>query len=401
MTYSAFGLLAVLINLIVNYDIFHKRVGSSFPAIRQYRLFLICVITYCLVDALWGFLYYHHLSRLLFINTSFYFTIMALCVLFWTSFVVEYLEEKNFFCTAINYIGKLFFLIQLSTVGANFFVPIIFHVAADCSYHPKVMRYVLFILQILIMLNTSLYSIFITAKSKGSKKRRHLTIALFGFSMILAITAQLIYTFLPLYSIGYMIGCCVLHTFVVEDERAENISALKESLNREAIQIEELGATRTLAYTDPLTGVKSKRAYIDIRKQIEQKIEANTMKEFALAVFDVNNLKVVNDNFGHDVGDQHIIGACSLICSILKHSPVFRIGGDEFVAILEGSDFEERRSLISDFNSQIEENARTGKVVVSVGLSTYKQNAGATFASIFKQADENMYKRKAILKEMR
>ena len=193
----------------------------------------------------------------------------------------------------------------------------------------------------------------------------------------------------------------VLHTFVVEDERAENISALKESLNREAIQIEELGATRTLAYTDPLTGVKSKRAYIDIRKQIEQKIEANTMKEFALAVFDVNNLKVVNDNFGHDVGDQHIIGACSLICSILKHSPVFRIGGDEFVAILEGSDFEERRSLISDFNSQIEENARTGKVVVSVGLSTYKQNAGATFASIFKQADENMYKRKAILKEMR
>ena len=401
MTYSAFGLLAVLIHLIVNYDIFHKRIGSSFPAVKQYRLFLICVIFYHITDALWGFFYEKHLSTLLFINTTVYFFAMALTVLFWTSFVVQYLEEKSIFCTAINYIGKLFFIFQISTVGANIFVPLVFRVDSTGEYYPGIMRYALFILQIALLLNASIYSFVITAKSKGSKKRRHLTIGLFGLAMILAITAQIFYTFLPLYSIGFLVGCCVLHTFVVEDERAENISALKASLNREAIQIEELGATRTMAYTDPLTGVKSKRAYLDVRKQFEQKIASNTIKEFAIAVFDVNDLKVVNDNLGHDVGDQHIIGACSLICTILKHSPVFRIGGDEFVAILEGIDFEERRSLISDFNNQIEENARTGKVVVSVGLSTYKQNAGATFASVFKQADENMYKRKAILKEMK
>ena len=401
MTYSAFGLLAVLIHLIVNYDIFHKRIGSSFPAVRQYRFFLISVIIYHITDALWGFFYEYHFSKLLFINTTVYFFVMALAVLLWTSFVVQYLEEKSFFCTAINYIGKLFFIFQISTVGSNIFVPIVFSVDEAGGYHPGLVRYALFILQIVILLNASIYSLIISIKSDGSKKRRHLTIGLFGLAMILAITAQLFYAFLPLYSIGYMIGCCVLHTFVVEDERAENISALKASLNREAIQIEELGATRTMAYTDPLTGVKSKRAYLDIRKQFEQKIADNTIKEFAIAVFDVNGLKEVNDNFGHEVGDQHIIGACNLICTILKHSPVFRIGGDEFVAILEGVDFEERRSLISDFNSQIEDNARNGKVVVSVGLSTYKQNAGATFASVFKQADENMYKRKAILKEMK
>ena len=387
--------------LIVNYDIFHKRIGSSFPAVKQYRFFLFSVILYHITDALWGFFYEYHLSTLLFVNTTVYFFVMALTVLFWTTFVVQYLEEKSFFCTAINYIGKLFFIFQVATVGANLFVPIVFSVDEAGGYHPGVVRYALFILQIIILLNASIYSLIISVKSNGSKKRRHLTIGLFGLAMILAITAQLFYTFLPLYTIGYLIGCCVLHTFVVEDERAENISALKASLNREAIQIEELGATRTMAYTDPLTGVKSKRAYLDIRKQLEQKIENNTIKEFAIAVFDVNGLKEVNDNFGHEVGDQHIIGACNLICTILKHSPVFRIGGDEFVAILEGVDFEERRSLISDFNSQIEENARNGKVVVSVGLSTFKQNAGATFASVFKQADENMYKRKAILKEMK
>ena len=401
MFYSAFGLLAVIIHLIVNYDVFHKRIGSTFPAVKQYRVFLLSVILFNLTDALWGFFHTHHLTTLLFINTTVYFFVMGLTVLFWTFFVVHYLEEKTVFCTAINYIGKLFFMLQAGTVAANIFAPIVFHIDETGEYQPDVVRYALFIFQIFILLNASIYSFVIAAKSEGSKKRRHLTIAFFGLAMILAITAQIFFTYLPLYSVGYLIGCCVLHTFVVEDERAENINALKASLNREAIQIEELGATRTMAYTDPLTGVKSKRAYLDVRKQIEQKIENNTIKEFAIAVFDVNGLKEVNDHFGHDIGDQHIIGASNLICNILKHSPVFRIGGDEFVAILEGNDFEERHALISDFNSQIEENARTDKVVVSVGLSAYKQNAGATFASVFKQADENMYKRKAILKEMK
>ena len=401
MSYSAFGLLAVIIHLIVNYDIFHKKVGSSFPAVRYYREFLVSVILYHIFDAFWGYFYDLKNPNFLFIDTTAYFLMMAVSNLFWTIFVVNYLEKKSFFCTAINYIGRFFFIFQIATVGANIFVPILFSVDNAGEYHPGVIRYILFLLQILLLLINSLYTLIISIKSEGSIKRRHLTISLFGFAMIMAITAQLFYAFLPLYTIGYLIGGCVLHTFVVEDERAENISALKESLGREALQIEELGATRTLAYTDPLTGVKSKRAYLDARKQLEQKIIDNTIKAFALAVFDVNGLKEVNDKLGHDIGDQYIISACNLICSILKHSPVFRIGGDEFVAILEGEDFEDRRSLISDFNSQIEDNARSGKVIVSVGLSTYKQDTGATFASVFKQADENMYKRKAILKEMR
>ena len=401
MSYSAFGLLAVIIHLIVNYDIFHKKVGSSFPAVRYYREFLISVILYHLFDAFWGYFYSIKNQTLLFIDTTIYFLMMAVSNLFWAIFVVNYLEKKSFFSSAISYIGRFFFIFQIATVGANIFVPILFSVNADGDYHPGVIRYILFLLQILLLLINSVLTLFISVKSEGSVKRRHLTISLFGFAMILAITAQIFFAFLPFYSIGYLIGCCVLHTFVVEDERAENISALKESLGREALQIEELGATRTLAYTDPLTGVKSKRAYLDARKQLEQKIIDNTVKAFALAVFDVNGLKEVNDNYGHDIGDQHIIGACTLICTIFKHSPVFRIGGDEFVAILEGAEFEERRALVSDFNNQIEENARSGKVVVSVGLSTYKQNSGATFSSVFKQADENMYKRKAILKEMK
>lgn len=401
MSYSAVGLLAVIIHLIINYDVFRKRAGGTFPGIRYYRQFLLSVIVYHITDSLWGFFNNHHMPLALLINTSLYFTMMALSIMFWTFFVVHYLEEKSIFCSAINYIGKFFFIFQISIVAANFFVPILFSIDSNGHYQKLFFRNVLFFLQIAFLLVTSLYTLIITAKAQVSIKRRHLTIGLFGLAMILAITAQIFFVDLPFYSIGYLIGCCLLHTFVVEEERADNIFALKESFSREAMQIEELGATKTLAYTDPMTGVKSKRAYLDTRKQLEQKITNNTIKEFAIAVFDVNGLKEINDHFGHEVGDQHIINASTIICNTLKHSPVFRIGGDEFVAILEGGDFEERRALISDFNSQMEENSRTGKVVVSVGLATYRQNGGNDFTGVFNQADENMYKRKAILKSMK
>lgn len=54
-----------------------------------------------------------------------------------------------------------------------------------------------------------------------------------------------------------------------------------------------------------------------------------------MIVFDINNLKIINDTLGHDFGDILIIDSCKLICKVFKRSPVYRIGGDEFVVILE------------------------------------------------------------------
>ena len=92
MTYSAFGLLAVLIHLIVNYDVLRKKVGSTFPAARYYRHFLYTVILFHFTDAVWGVVYSHHISLYLLINTTLYYLMMAVTILFWTVFVVHYLE---------------------------------------------------------------------------------------------------------------------------------------------------------------------------------------------------------------------------------------------------------------------------------------------------------------------
>ena len=89
-----------------------------------------------------------------------------------------------------------------------------------------------------------------------------------------------------------------------------------------------------------------------------------------------------------------------MICSQFKHSPVYRIGGDEFVAFLEGEDYLKREVLLMDFNHRIEENQKLGRVVVSCGFDIFDSDKHDTFISVFERADKKMYDRKRALKEM-
>lgn len=66
-------------------------------------------------------------------------------------------------------------------------------------------------------------------------------------------------------------------------------------------------------------------------------------------MIDLNYLKLINDNFGHDKGNIAIKKICNIVCVTFKHSPVFRIGGDEFVVILENEDYDNIHTLIKQF----------------------------------------------------
>lgn len=75
--------------------------------------------------------------------------------------------------------------------------------------------------QLLLFTLTAVYALFIAAQSAGTRKLRHRTIGLFGIAMVLLISVQVFFPLLPLYAIGYMLGTCLLHSFVVEDEKEE------------------------------------------------------------------------------------------------------------------------------------------------------------------------------------
>ena len=157
---------------------------------------------------------------------------------------------------------------------------------------------------------------------------------------------------------------------------------------------------RTVAFTDPLTGVKSKAAYAESEKTYEAQIKDGTIQDFGIVVCDVNGLKHVNDTLGHKAGDDYIRSACNLLCEFFKHSPVFRVGGDEFVVLLQGRDFDARGEIMDATNAQIEQNLAEGKVVISLGLAEYDRDNDQTFYEVFKRADGLMYDRKMQLKSM-
>ncbi len=155
---------------------------------------------------------------------------------------------------------------------------------------------------------------------------------------------------------------------------------------------------KEIANRDSLTGVKSKHAYTVAEDRINREIEEGRDKEFAVAVFDVNGLKQINDTLGHKAGDQYIIDACMLICEVFKRSPVYRIGGDEFAVLMKGHDYENSKELIDTINHIVEENQKSGGVVISVGISSYVKGEDHTVADVFEKADALMYQRKAQLK---
>ena len=162
----------------------------------------------------------------------------------------------------------------------------------------------------------------------------------------------------------------------------------------------ERDEARTAALTDPLTGVKSKHAFLLSQNQIDASVKEGTADEFAVVVCDVNGLKVINDTLGHKAGDEYILKASRMICDIFEHSPVYRTGGDEFVVILRGRDYSVREELILALHDRSVEHIRTNEVVISGGLSDYKPGSDSGFHDAFERADALMYEEKKRLKSM-
>lgn len=170
----------------------------------------------------------------------------------------------------------------------------------------------------------------------------------------------------------------------------------KDKLDEEK---ENSRAFRNMANTDSLTGVRNKHAYSENEIAINQKIQAGELKKLAVVVGDINGLKHANDTQGHAAGDQLIKDACSMICEYFAHGAVFRIGGDEFVILLQGKGYDTMTEVIAELNQKVEENIRDNAVVISIGYSVLNEK-DQQLRDVFERADQMMYERKNELKSM-
>ncbi len=171
----------------------------------------------------------------------------------------------------------------------------------------------------------------------------------------------------------------------------------KEMRREEEVQ-KQLHVANEKAYRDELTGVKNKAAYKELEAVLDDRIREEIAGDFSVVVCDVNGLKLINDRQGHIEGDAYIKSACMLICHIWTHSPVFRIGGDEFAVVLQGEDHVQRDALLETLKSRVLENQRIGGVVVAAGMADYEPGRDTSVASVFERADSRMYENKSALK---
>ncbi len=145
---------------------------------------------------------------------------------------------------------------------------------------------------------------------------------------------------------------------------------------------------------DSLTGVKSKHAYVEAEEELDSQIGNSTQPEFAIVMCDLNGLKEVNDFKGHKAGDEYIRSASAIICNSFSHSPVFRIGGDEFAVILKGRDYDCRGDLIDQMIKKLEETKNNGLKLFAFGISKFDPAIDIRVQDVFERADRLMYKDK-------
>lgn len=185
-----------------------------------------------------------------------------------------------------------------------------------------------------------------------------------------------------------------------ETEATSEMDVLNEKMHQMQDEMRKyISYVNKRAFLDTMTGVANKSAYLDKVKEIDANI-INKKADFTIIVFDLNGLKNINDEYGHECGDRFINNTAIVIKNLFGAENSYRIGGDEFIAILQGKKQKLKEVIeqeilneIEKFNEVVEEG--DFKVSVSFGVATYIKESDLEFRQVFKRADEEMYRFKA------
>ncbi len=189
----------------------------------------------------------------------------------------------------------------------------------------------------------------------------------------------------------------------IDHSDIREIKLLSTSFEKMIIKLREYKELQhRLSHRDPLTGLRNTTSFKSWAVEFNTKIQSGNAS-FGVAVFDINNLKEINDTYGHIHGNELILTASRIICDTFKRSPVFRIGGDEFCAILQGKDLEDKEALTERFDSMcmatcVEKDDVKFSVRIAKGFSEFDPEKDTQFSDVFERADTAMYKNKRDMK---
>lgn len=187
-------------------------------------------------------------------------------------------------------------------------------------------------------------------------------------------------------------------------DKDDELGKLTKTFKKLASHMEEnLNKLNKQVFVDSLTQVQNKASFINYTEKLQKKVDEDKTYKFAIGIFDCNDLKKVNDEYGHDKGDIYLKTASHTIRVVFQNSPVFRIGGDEFAVVLEKDDFINRDSLVKRFEKATARiNLSTDniweKINVAYGITEYDPVNDRNVDEVTRRADKLMYDDKHIRK---
>lgn len=215
---------------------------------------------------------------------------------------------------------------------------------------------------------------------------------------------------LPLYVV-ICFGVAELITYYINDFRQTSIflpvgtiifivmlaAQLVQQYYISILEEQKMAYFKKLANTDMLTDVFNRNAYENTLKRLEQ--QEMELRTTCVVLFDINNMKQINDNFGHEKGDQALKLCCRLIQNAFgPQGSCYRIGGDEFVYLCNHG--EDLSLAAARFDEMIRQEARglDFPFGVAMGYASYDPAVDHALRDVIRRSDEMMYRNKEIQK---
>ena len=221
MYYSRVGMLAIILHVIINASALFKKHKTSSPVPLRYRVFLFSVLFFYLADFLWGILLEQRIVLPAYILSVAFFATMGLSVFFWIRFIQVFLNRRNIWSTLFSYVAWALLIIELSSLIANIFLPLMFTFTPEGEYVPGIARSLILYVQIVLFAMVSVYTLIRAFRMEDRDRSHHFAISISGFVMAFFIILQALYPMTPFYSMGLLIATSMIHSFVIMDEQVE------------------------------------------------------------------------------------------------------------------------------------------------------------------------------------
>jgi len=231
-SYSVFSLTAIVIHLIINFKLLFGRGGSS-AHVKYYRGFLLGTLAYYVFDGAWGIFAGLDWTRVLYVDTIFFFLSLVAYFFMWGRFVNTYLDFDKRSALILSCVGYALWIFNLEALATNPFNKCFFYFDPQGKYQTGYLRDPAFYLLIAYNVFVAIYVFIKERRSLEIVRRRSMIVILFSITMAAALVLQIIWELTPFTALGCLVGNCFLHVFFVADEQAtKHMAELEKALDR-------------------------------------------------------------------------------------------------------------------------------------------------------------------------